>query len=478
MFNSTIFKFGLTSGAASLLSLTLLVPDARAAEYSAACIATLTEADQLYLAGNTTEAEKLYKQCKPAGASTAATFFPEPIEDAAQLSPAAQVYWREAQEGLDKGQKDRAMVALNLLVKESPEFVPAYGLMASALQDAEDSEEALALLEQAATLFPHDASIANARIVALQSADRPLESSIAARLFAMVNPEHAEVNNFEKIADDDLGRFQGALRSQYLTQTGLGIIGSIFLGGGNALENTLNPQTLQAIQLVVEGESTSGRRFAAEVTADAQANDTLFEDPVVAEYVNKIGQDIAALMGRDEFEYEFSVIEDDAINAFALPGGKVFINTGAIMAANSEAELAGLIAHEVSHAVLSHGYQSLATNSLLSATQNVLPAGGTLLGLVSLGSSRQHEQQSDILGTRAVANAGYAADGLHNFLIALSEETGDRPPEYASTHPAPESRLAYLEALIDQNGYNRFGYEGVARHQEIQQRIQETLAAK
>ncbi len=475
--NQFVLKLGITSSAVSLLALSLLTPAARAEDYSAACITTLTEADQLYLAGNTTDAEKLYKQCKAAGANTPATFFPEPIQDATQLSPAAQVYWREAQEGLDKGQQNRAMVALNLLVTESPEFVPAYGIMANALQDSENPEEALALLEQAATLFPHDAAIANARIAALQSANQPLESSIAARLFAMVNPEHAEVDKFEKIAQDDLSRFQGNLRSQYLTQTGIGIIGSIFLGGGSALENTLNPQTLEAIQMVVEGEANTGRRFAAEVTADAEANDTLFEDPVVAEYIDKIGQDIAALMGRDEFEYEFSVIEDESINAFALPGGKVFINTGAILAARSESELAGLIAHEVAHAVLSHGYQSLATNSLLSATQNVLPVGGNLLGLVSLSSSRQHEQQSDILGTRAVANAGYAADGLHNFFVTMSEEGGDRPPEYASTHPAPESRLAYLDALIDQNGYNRFGYEGVARHREIQQRIQETLSS-
>ncbi|EDX85715.1 peptidase, M48 family [Synechococcus sp. PCC 7335] len=465
----------LSSGLSAITLLTLFAPNSRAEEYSAACVSTISQADQLYLEGDTTAAEQLYRQCKSAGSSTVTTYFPEPITDITQLEPNEQSNWQQAQTSLSRNRQERALVFLKNLLERSPEFVPAYSLLAEALQDTEASDEALAVLEQASTLFPHDADIANARISALRSVDQPLEASIAARLFAMVNPDHPEVNGFQKSAQKDLERFKSSVRSQYLAQTGLGIVGNILLGGGSVLENALNPQTLQAVQMVVEGESKMGSRFAAQYVSDAKSSDKLFEDPVVVDYVTRIGEDVAELMGRDEFEYEFWVIEDPSINAFALPGGKVFVHTGAILAANSESELAGLIGHEVAHAVLSHGYQRMSQASLLAAANNVIPAGGNLLGLVALSGSRQNERQSDILGTRAVAGAGYAADGLHNFFRTLNEQGGQSPPEYLSTHPATTTRLSYLDALIDENGYNRFAYEGIARHREIQQRVRETL---
>ncbi|MBE9061447.1 M48 family metallopeptidase [cf. Phormidesmis sp. LEGE 11477] len=467
----------LSFGLAVITLLAIITPGSHAEEYTASCVDTISQADQLYLEGNTTAAEQLYRQCKSAGSSTVATYFPEPVTDITQLGANEQSNWQQAQTSLSRNRPERALVFLNNLLARSPEFVPAYSPLAETLQDTEASDEALAVLEQASTLFPRDADIASARTDALRSAGQPLEASIAARLFAMVNPDHPEVNSFEKSAERDLKRFKSSVRSQYLAQTGLGIIGNIFLGGGSALENALNPQTLQAVQMIVEGESNIGSRFAAQYVSDAQASNKLFEDPVVIDYVTRIGEDVAELMGRDEFEYEFWVIEDPSINAFALPGGKVFVHTGAILAANSESELAGLMGHEVAHAVLSHGYQSMSQASLLAAANNVIPAGGNLLGLVSLNNSRQNERQSDILGTRAVAGAGYAADGLHNFFQTLSEQGGQRPPEYLSTHPATTTRLSYLDALIDENGYNRFAYEGIARHREIQQRIRETLGS-
>ena len=180
-------------------------------------------------------------------------------------------------------------------------------------------------------------------------------------------------------------------------------------------------------------------------------------------------------MGRDEFDYEFHVIKNDSINAFALPGGKVFINTGAILAAQSEADLAGLIGHEVAHAVLSHGYQRLATDGLLSMVERAVPLGN-LIRLASLDSNRDREKQPDILGTRAVAGYGYAADGLRDFFVTLNEQSGSSQPEYLSTHPATANRINYLEALIQQNGYNRYAFEGVEEHARIQQRLRELLS--
>ena len=439
------------------------------------CLATIVEADQLYSEGDRTAAEQLYRQCKqPVAGQNLTTYFPEPVIDPNQLRPAGRVYWREVQGGLENDQENRIFVSLDLLIQEYPEFVPAYGAMAEALQRYGRETEALDALEKAATLFPHDADIARARAVALRNAGKPLEASMANRLFAIVNPNTPSREEFIAMADEDLSTFKSDLRSEYLSTGIAGAIGGAIFGSGSTVDNIMNSVSLAT--MLFEGEDTTGTRLAAATVEQAQGQNALIDDPVVLEYIDTIGQDIAAQMGRDEFDYEFRVIADDSLNAFALPGGKVFINTGAILAAKSEADLAGLIGHEVAHAVLSHGYQRLATNGLINAVNQAIPLGN-LAGMASLNFSRENEKQADILGTRAVAGYGYAADGLHDFFVTLNERVGTSQPEYLSTHPAPSSRISYLEALIQQNGYNRYSFEGVEEHARIQKRIIDLLGA-
>ena len=431
----------------------------------------LAEADRLYLDNNRTAAEQQYRQCKePFPQQNILSYFPEPITDPVQLSPGAAVYWREAQAGLANNSENQTFTALNLLLTEYPAFVPAYSTMADALERYDRGDETLAILEQAATMFPHDAAIARARANALRNDGQDLEASMASRLFAIVNPNHPERDDFIEVADDDLKAFKKGLRTQFAISGGLGVLSTIFGGGGDQVSNAVD--AVQLATMLASGEKKTGTRLAANVVDEAQANNVYIDDPVVLDYVNQIGQDIAAQMGRDEFDYEFHIIADPSLNAFALPGGKVFINTGAILAANSEAELAGLLAHELAHTVLSHGYKQLANNALLNAANNTLPLGD-LAGLASLGISREHERQSDILATRAVAGFGYAADGLRNLFVTLNEQSGSGPVEYLSTHPAPPTRISYLEALIQQNGYNRYAYEGVENHARIQQRLRQ-----
>ena len=439
------------------------------------CFSTLVEADKLYADGDRTAAENLYRQCKqPLAQQNLATYFPEPVTDATQLSPGGQVHWRNVQARMEKDRERQVFVSLDLLIKESPDFIPAYTTFAEAMQRYDRSDEALESLEQAATLFPYSADVARARADALRNAGKPLEASMASRLFAIINEDSPEREAFVAMADDDLGRFKSDLRTEYISTGVVGIIGNVFLGGGSTLDNVLGSASLAT--MLFEGEETTGNRMAAATIEEAQGSNRLIDDPVVLEYVSTIGQDIAKQMGRDEFDYEFYVIADDSLNAFALPGGKVFINTGSILAAKSEADLSGLIAHEVAHAVLSHGYQRLATNGLLSVVNQALPLGN-LAGMASLGFSRENEKQADILGTRAVAGYGYAADGLRDFFVTLNDRAGASQPEYLSTHPAPSSRISYLEALIQQNGYNRYSFEGVEEHARIQQRIIDLLGA-
>ncbi len=342
---------------------------------------TLAQADRLYLQGQTTEAERLYRQVKPPfanerSASNARTQG-DLITDPQQLSPAGQVYWRNVQDGLANDRDIQVREALELLRTEAPNFLPAQALSAETLLEQGKTEQALAVLEEATTRMPDSAEFARLRVRALGDAKRPLEASIAARQFAIFNPDAPEAEEFIDLADDYLGDFRGNLREK-IALRGLGGL-AVGVLTGNTRSSVV--QGVQLAQLMMTGESGLGSRVAEQVKRQSD----MLDDDVVVDYVDELGQELARYMGRDEFEYEFYVIEDDSINAFALPGGKVFINTGAIEAANSEAELAGLLAHEIAHAVLSHGFERVVTNNLLANLSREIPLGNILGNTGELG---------------------------------------------------------------------------------------------
>ncbi len=195
----------------------------------------------------------------------------------------------------------------------------------------------------------------------------------------------------------------------------------------------------------------------------------------VSGYVNEIGQKLAKVGGRNEFKYEFFVIPEEDLNAFALPGGKIFINAGAITKTNSEAELAGLIGHELSHVVLSHGFQLVTQGNLISNVTQYLPLGGTIGQLFAFSYSRDMERQADTLGTRLIVASGYAADGLRNLMVTLDKQQKNAPFSWLSSHPGGNERVSDIEDLISRSKYNRYAYEGVGRHTEIKARVKQLL---
>ncbi len=442
----------------------------KSSQYSQKEFETLLKADRLYQQGKRTEAEKLYRQVKkPFAKDSKNSNFPEPINDPEQLSPAGKVYWREAQAGFQQGLESKIFVPLQLLSEKNPEFVPGHVLLAQALEKYNKPKEAREVLERASSLFPYNPDVAKARVKALEADEQWLEASIAARQFAIVNPDHSENAEFVNIADKNFGRFRGDLNNQILTTAILGGLGGFLTGDFRSSAF----QAVELAKLMLNGESAMGAQLANGYKQQLP----LLEDEIVQGYINTIGQDIAKLMGRSEFNYEFYVVQDDSLNAFALPGGKVFINTGSILNTKSEAELAGLIGHEVGHAVLSHGYQRIANNSLLANLREVIPFGNFFTTLVSRDYSRGNERQSDIIGSRALASYGYAADGLRGFMQTLHERYGSSGQSYASTHPSSKERVRYLEDLITSSGYNRYAFEGVEKHSLIQKRVRE-LAGK
>jgi predicted Zn-dependent protease len=435
----------------------------------------LIEADRLYKAGDKAGAEALYRAVKPAFKGATEVQAEAVITDPEQLAIAGKVYWREAEAGLAQNLETRVFVPLELLVKNYPQFIPGQLKYAEALEKYDKKEQALAVLEKAATRYPNQPELVKARVVALGKNEKWIEASIAARQFALLNPDNPQAPEFIKIADDYLKRYQSQLRGRLRGN----LIGNILTGAlGYALTGSLfGPlSAVQNTALLLRGETAVGER----VVKQAKRRLDLIQDEEVNSYVNELGQKLANAAGRNEFKYEFYTVLDDKLNAFALPGGKVFINAGAIKNANSESELAGLLGHELSHAVLSHSFQLITEGTLTANLTQFIPyIGGILSDLTTLSYGRDMERQADVLGTRLLVSTGYAADGLYNLMVILrkqeEEKKKDIPPAWLATHPLTRDRVSYLESLITSMNYNRYAYEGVERHNAIQAKVAQLL---
>ena len=430
----------------------------------------LIEGDRLWLAGRFAEAEALYRQAKDPFYEEGEVF-EEGFSDPEQLSPAGRVYWREYQAGAEMGLDTRIRIPLDLLLETEPEFVPGHVAYAQVLIEAGELDEALVVLERATALYPHDSDLAKVQVDTFVADEQWLQAAIAARQFALLNPDNPEAPAFETQAEEYQDRFRSKMRRR-LTRAAIGnvITGAVgfavtgsWFGPLSALETTL---------LMLRGESSVGERVAKQAAEELD----LITDETVVNYVNEMGQELAALAGRDEFEYRFYVVAEDQLNAFALPGGKIFVNAGAITRTETGAELAGLVAHELAHAVLSHGFQLVTRGNLTANVLQFIPYGGLVSNLTVLSYSRDMERQADTLGTQLLATSPYAADGLRNLMQTLWEESETRSRfDWLSTHPDTPERIRNMERLIERNGFNRYAFENIEEHLVIRARVEQIL---
>ncbi|MEH1840324.1 MAG: M48 family metalloprotease [Nostoc sp.] len=432
------------------------------------------EADRLYLAGQIPEAEKIYREVKqPFDKTSDNQQRKAAILDPMQLSPGGKVYWRESEAGIAQKLQTKTLVPLQLLVEQYPEFIPGHIRYAEVLKQYDRNKEALDILERASSLYPDQPELIKARITALAGEKKWMEASLAARQFAILNPKDPQAPEFTKLAEENLNHYKSHTQREIRGN----VIGNIITGAlGYAVTGSLlGPfSALDSTIMLLQGEQAIGESVAKQ--AKKQLGVIIDED--ILAYVNEIGQKLAKVGGRDEFKYEFFVIPEESLNAFALPGGKIFINAGAIAKTNSEAELAGLMGHELSHVLLSHGFQLVSQGNLISNVTQYLPLGGTIGQLFALSYSRDMERQADNLGTRLIVATGYAADGLRNLMVTLVEQQKNGPPSWLSSHPGGKERVSYLEDLITRSNYNRYAYEGVERHLKIQARVKKLLEEK
>jgi hypothetical protein len=425
------------------------------------------EADRLYLAGDIAAATDLYRKAKTAGwqEDEALLDVPAtPFTDEASLSPGAAVYWRESARGIEAERESQILVPLALLTTEYPAFIPGHLRYVEQLIAIDRPDDAEMVLEQALTLYPANPELLQAQVQLMMNREQWIEASIAARQFALLNPDHPDAKRYEELATENLERFKSTtnaqIRNNAIANIITGVAGYVLTGGLYGPFTALN-----STFALLQGEEALGARVADQVREQLP----LLEDEAINAYVDCVGQKLAAVAGRDDFEYTFDVVLDEELNAFALPGGKVFVNAGAILDTDSEAELAGLLAHEISHAVLSHGFQLVTQGNLAASVTQYLPLPGLVTSLLVNGYSRQMERQADIVGTQILAASGYAADGMHGLMLALQDRYGDRQvPSWLSTHPLPQERVDYLQAVVERGGYNRYSYEGIAPHEYIQ----------
>lgn len=207
-----------------------------------------------------------------------------------------------------------------------------------------------------------------------------------------------------------------------------------------------------------EKEVRQGREAAAEV--DRQAK--FIDDPVITEYVNRVGQNIV-LHSDAKVPFTIKVIDSDEVNAFALPGGFFYVNKGLLLAADNEAELAGVMAHEIAHVAARHAVENQAKASLLEYAalgasifiggipgmiyQNT--AGIGLLGIF-MKFSRGAEEEADKLGVQYMYAAGYDPGAMATMFEKLEAKNKKKPGFISrafATHPAPPDRRATALAL-------------------------------
>jgi Zn-dependent protease with chaperone function len=191
----------------------------------------------------------------------------------------------------------------------------------------------------------------------------------------------------------------------------------------------------------------------------------IMNDPQVNDYLNRIGQrlveNIPPEFQHPEFHYTFTGVNVREINAFALPGGPMFINRGMIEKAHNEGEVAGVMAHELSHVALRHGtaQQTKATPYEVGQTAGKILGsilGGGLGAVISTGSqvgfgtaflhySREYEKQADLLGTHIMAAAGYDPHDMANVFRTIQQQGGSGAPQWLSDHPDPGNRVEYID---------------------------------
>ncbi|MEJ7608609.1 MAG: M48 family metallopeptidase [Bryobacteraceae bacterium] len=216
-------------------------------------------------------------------------------------------------------------------------------------------------------------------------------------------------------------------------------------------------------------------RLGQEAAQQVRQKSQVVQNQFLQDYVNRIGQRLANApeARQSEFPFTFTVINAPSVNAFALPGGPMFIHTGLLKDVENEAQLAGVMGHEMSHVILRHGTNQASKANLLQipAMLASMVAGHSMLGQlaaagVGLGASsvllrfsRTDESEADALGSHLMSEAGYNPIEMARFFQRLAASGGTRGPQFLSDHPDPGNRQRAIEEEVRTLPQRSYGYE-------------------
>jgi predicted Zn-dependent protease len=217
--------------------------------------------------------------------------------------------------------------------------------------------------------------------------------------------------------------------------------------------------------MTIEEEKNMGKKVFLEIEQSTE----IIKDLPLQDFVNRIGRSLLTQAGSTPFDFNFYIVKAQDPNAFAIPGGYIFVTTGLIVLADNEQEIAGVVSHEIAHATERHISElvdqskrlNLATLAAVLAGA-LLGRGGTASGAVAttamagaaaltLKYTREHETEADQVGFHTLLKAGYDPKGLLTFLNKMYKTSlamTPKIPPYLSTHPAIEDRITLLESLI------------------------------
>ena len=236
---------------------------------------------------------------------------------------------------------------------------------------------------------------------------------------------------------------------------------------GSSVFNPITEEKQHVAGITPEQEVALGLQAAPEM---AQQFGGLDPDAASQARIDKIGERLIAqsVASQSPYRYEFHVLDDpQTINAFALPGGQVFITEGLLRRLRTDGQVAGVLGHEIGHVVARHGAEHIAKQQLTEGLTGAAvlatydpsdpssrgsAAVAAMIGqLVTMRFGRQDELESDRLGVRFTSESGYDPRAMMALMKILDESSeGNRPPEFFSTHPNPENRIQQIEAAIQE----------------------------
>jgi beta-barrel assembly-enhancing protease len=239
----------------------------------------------------------------------------------------------------------------------------------------------------------------------------------------------------------------------------------------------------------LDKEVALGRQLAAEVDREAK----FIDDPVITEYVNRVGQNIV-LHSDAKVPFTIKVIDSDEVNAFALPGGFFYVNKGLLLAADNEAEVAGVMAHEIGHVAARHAMENqtkgmLANIGLIAGSIFLGGLGGMLINegaqfgalLGFMKFSRSAESEADMLGVEYLWAAGYDPNAMSTMFEKLAAQNKKKPGTFSKlfeTHPQSVDRMEATRALVARFPEKEEYVENTSEFQRVKARLMRLSNAK